>query len=308
MNSLYTLALRQSASIQTDLTALEASYGPSPSSSGTSTPASALNGQITASLAALDRTVDDYDNMARREIVEVKRDKALSRVARFREDYASLRKQHDRTKSSGATQRAAADRDLLFSSSSALGLSSSASMSMSMSNRSSSQNPRYPQSSSSQSSNQQQSQTPPTGSTPFTINMNGDGNGNHPSGAPTYRPNSPYNNSSSNGSGGGGGFGGSIHDNARTKHALGENDFLHSTGATLDQYIAQGQAVLGNLAMQRDMLKGTKRRLLSAANTLGLSRSTIQYIERRTKGDFYILLVGGAFTLFSFYLILKYFG
>ena len=75
MNSLYTLALRQSASIQTDLTALEQSYLPSPS--GTSTPASALNGQITASLAALDRTVDDYDNMARREIVEVKREKAL---------------------------------------------------------------------------------------------------------------------------------------------------------------------------------------------------------------------------------------
>lgn len=79
MNSLYTLALRQSASIQTDLTALEQSYAPSPS--GTSTPASALNGQITASLAALDRTVDDYDSMARREIVDAKREKALRYVS-----------------------------------------------------------------------------------------------------------------------------------------------------------------------------------------------------------------------------------
>lgn len=53
---------------------------------------------------------------------------------------------------------------------------------------------------------------------------------------------------------------------------------------------------------------GTQRRLLSAANTLGLSRETITFIERRTKGDYYILLGGGAFTLLSFYLILRYFG
>lgn len=55
-------------------------------------------------------------------------------------------------------------------------------------------------------------------------------------------------------------------------------------------------------------LPGTQRRLLSAANTLGLSRETITFIERRTKGDYYILLGGGAFTLFCFYLILRYFG
>lgn len=52
----------------------------------------------------------------------------------------------------------------------------------------------------------------------------------------------------------------------------------------------------------------TRTRLLSAANTLGLSRDTIQFIERRTKGDFYILIGGGTFTLVSFYFILKWFG
>ena len=88
---------------------------------------------------------------------------------------------------------------------------------------------------------------PPPQSGPFTINMNGDGNStNGASNGPTYRPNSPFSSE----------FGQSVHNNARTKHALGENDFMHSTGATLDSYIAQGQAVLGNLAMQRDMLKG----------------------------------------------------
>jgi Golgi SNAP receptor complex protein 2 len=37
-----------------------------------------LNGQITASLSALNRTIEDYDNMARREIVEVHKEKAMA--------------------------------------------------------------------------------------------------------------------------------------------------------------------------------------------------------------------------------------
>ena len=151
----------------------------------------------------------------------------------------------------------------------------------------------------------------PTAESPFTINMN------HGS-APRYQPNNPYPPNDS-------GFGASVHNNSRTRSALDDSTFMSSTSATLDAYIAQGSAVLGNLATQRDMLKGlsivsatnrdanqtgtgTKRRLLSAANTLGLSRNTIQYIERRTKGDFYILVAGGTVTLVSFYLILRWFG
>lgn len=42
----------------------------------------------------------------------------------------------------------------------------------------------------------------------------------------------------------------------RTKYALGEHDFLQSTGSTLDGYIALGQATMMNLGNQRDMLKG----------------------------------------------------
>ena len=53
---------------------------------------------------------------------------------------------------------------------------------------------------------------------------------------------------------------------------------------------------------------GTKRRLLSAANTLGLSRSTIQFIDRRTTSDFYILIGGALFTFLCFFLILYYLG
>ena len=77
----------------------------------------------------------------------------------------------------------------------------------------------------------------------------------------------------------------------RTDFALREDDFIKSTGGMLDQYIAQGQAVLMNLGCvqrarsrligrnQRDTLKGTQRRLRSAAVTLGLSRETIRSVR-----------------------------
>lgn len=94
----------------------------------------------------------------------------------------------------------------------------------------------------------------------------------------------------------------------RTNAALSEHDFLSTTSQTLDAYLSQGQAVLSDLASQRDVLKGTQRRLRSAANTLGLSRNTIAFVERRTREDWYILLGGGVVTLVCFYMILKYLG
>ena len=67
----------------------------------------------------------------------------------------------------------------------------------------------------------------------------------------------------------------------RENHALDEHSFLQSTEARLDEFLAQGQEVLNNLVDQRNVLKGTQRRLLDAANTLRLSRDVIGWIERR---------------------------
>lgn len=67
----------------------------------------------------------------------------------------------------------------------------------------------------------------------------------------------------------------------REAFALHEHSFTQNTHAQLDDFIAQGRAVLDNLVDQRNMLKGTQRRLLDAANTLGLSRDVIGWIERR---------------------------
>jgi Golgi SNAP receptor complex protein 2 len=56
---------------------------------------------------------------------------------------------------------------------------------------------------------------------------------------------------------------------------------LQETENSLDQYIAQGRAVLENLVEQKGMLRGTKRKLMGAAETLGFSRETIGWINRR---------------------------
>ena len=67
----------------------------------------------------------------------------------------------------------------------------------------------------------------------------------------------------------------------REQHALHEHSFIQNTDSRLDDFIAQGRAVLDDLVEQRDVLKGTQRRVLDAANTLGLSRDVIGWIERR---------------------------
>jgi Golgi SNAP receptor complex protein 2 len=64
-------------------------------------------------------------------------------------------------------------------------------------------------------------------------------------------------------------------------HALREHTFLQETESRIDEFLAQGREVLDGLVDQRNVLKGTQRRLLDTANTLGLSRDVIGWIERR---------------------------
>lgn len=67
----------------------------------------------------------------------------------------------------------------------------------------------------------------------------------------------------------------------REDYALREHTFLGNSESQIDSFIAQGREVLDNLVDQRNMLKGTHKRLLDAANTLGLSRDVIGWIEKR---------------------------
>lgn len=116
-------------------------------------------------------------------------------------------------------------------------------------------------------------------------------------------PENPYANvtnasmhdSGSAAAGGGGyrdgrGSGGS--DMTRDQHAMREQNFFSQTNSALDEYIARGQAVLGDLGAQRDMLKNTQKRLYSVGNTLGISGDTIRMIERRAREDKWIFWAG----------------
>lgn len=308
MNALYTHALRQTQSITADLALLESSlsrssssggeagssspygsYGnPSPSLQGNGVDTAGLNGQIVASLAALQRTVEDYEGMAKRELVEANKGKAQTRIDRIRNDYKELRSQYDSLKQKQSTQRQEADRASLLSTSIAPAAGGGAMQ----------QRRIVPQASSSSLGGNEspysysQRATPePSTTTRGYLSVGSGSSGN------TLPTSSNYNRASTK----------NLYT-PRTNAALDEGSFINETGNQLDAFIAQGQAILGNLGNQRDILKSTQRRLLSAANTLGLSREVIGFIERRGRGDMAVFLVGSVVTLISFIMIIRYLG
>lgn len=81
---------------------------------------------------------------------------------------------------------------------------------------------------------------------------------------------------------------------------------MASTNAQLDEFLDRGRAVLGDLGQQREVLKGTQRKLYSVGTTLGISGDTIRMIERRAKQDKWIFWAG-IITFFVFcYLVLRF--
>lgn len=128
MNSLYTSGVRQTNSLQADMERLRNGDN-SPALLGEphlllgfvqrdSTNQVFFIGQISASLSAMQRTIDDYDSMTKREIIKAKQEKGQMycyrffwynnnrhdwillnrRVQKFRTDYAELRTQFERLK------------------------------------------------------------------------------------------------------------------------------------------------------------------------------------------------------------------
>ncbi|TFK20790.1 synaptobrevin [Coprinopsis marcescibilis] len=252
MNSLYTAGVRQTSSLQADLERLK---------SGDSS--AALLGQISASLAAFNRTIEDYDAMTKREMIKAKQEKAQMRVSKFRTDYGELRQQFETFKREASVAQAAAQRSELIS-------TSATPMSPSDARR------RF------------QTSYPPPQSTLHP--------GLRPQQGETVSE-SPFRESTSQS-----GF------SSRESHALHEHSFIQDTSDRLDEFLAQGREALDNLVDQRQMLKGTQKRLLDAANTLGLSRNVIGWIEKRSTQDMYIFIVGAILTFVAFGLIWYYIG
>ncbi|KZP18673.1 V-snare-domain-containing protein [Athelia psychrophila] len=248
MNSLYTLGVRQTNSLQSDLERLRNGDN-----------SASLLGQISASLSAMHRTVDDYDSMAKREIIKAKQEKAQMRVQKFRTDYSELRAQFDRIKKDGEAQvRSSQNAAYAALHSSAIPLTPAG------------------------SARQRYTQYPPNSTTPE--------HSESPFRGSTPQPSNPYASMS------------------RENYALNEHSFLETTESRLDEFLAQGRDVLDNLVDQRTMLKGTQKRLLDSANTLGLSRDVIGWIEKRSTQDMYIFFGGAVVTFICFYFIWKYLG
>ncbi|KIY66894.1 V-snare-domain-containing protein [Cylindrobasidium torrendii FP15055 ss-10] len=238
MNSLYTSGTRQTNSILADLEHFR---------NGDSSVF--LQGQIGASLAAMERTIDDYASMAKREMIKAKQEKAQLRIQKLRSDYAEMRTQFEQLKTQAAAKRDEDARAELIAHGGAP----------------SDTRRRFINTPASTSTLPQEL----ISESPFrnpALNMN------------------------------------------REQHALHEHSFIQETESRLDDFLAQGTAVLNDLVDQRNMLKGTQRRLLDAANTIGLSRNVINWIERRSTQDTYIFLAGAVFTFFCFWLIYHYLG
>lgn len=293
--ALYNMALRHASSIQSDLARLESE----PPSSSASV---ALQGQISASLASFHRTVEDYEGMSRREANEAKRDKALERVKKFREDEKGMRGRFSQAKSGGGSNGVAGTaatpsptsipRVGAASSSSAYASSSSA---RAVAGGPSSAHLESPFSLHARNN---------TASSPWSTQAQYGYNAQQEA-----DPLAAYKmNASAQAMFGGGGGPSHYGDSAREGHALREHSFIHQTEQQLDAFIAQGREVWGNLTEQRDILKGTRRKLLDAANTMGLSRTVINAVERRSTQDNAIFAAGVVVTLVCFYYIYKWFG
>ncbi|KAF2658182.1 protein transport protein BOS1 [Lophiostoma macrostomum CBS 122681] len=219
----------------------------------TSSPSPALQGQISASLTSFARTIDDYGKLAQQEPVATKQEKAVERVKTFRGELGDYRERF------GAVRRGVEELQTTHARTELLGRRPH--------HTSTPENP-YSQPNLAASS---------YASSPFAPSSS------QPSNAP-YRPN-PYSASAL-------GSGASADEYTRESHAYREHSFLAQTSSTLDDYLDRGRAVLGDLGQQRDMLKGTQRRLYSVANTLGVSGDTIRMVERRARQDKWIFWAG----------------
>uniref|UniRef100_A0A7R9ZYC0 Golgi SNAP receptor complex member 2 n=1 Tax=Pyrodinium bahamense TaxID=73915 RepID=A0A7R9ZYC0_9DINO len=77
-----------------------------------------------------------------------------------------------------------------------------------------------------------------------------------------------------------------------------EHRSLRDSSTALDDVIDQGQRILGNLVGQNKILKNARRKLLDAANVMGVSASLVSVIDRRQTADKWLVYGGMVFTLF----------
>ncbi|ROW02264.1 hypothetical protein VSDG_02395 [Cytospora chrysosperma] len=259
LNTTFNGALKQSTSIRKELASLSSPPAADPNSpAATSHISPAALGSLSASLTAFQRTIDEYNSLAKQELNQAKQEKAHERIRNFRNELAEYRRSFDALKAARDEALHGQNRNEL------LGRRPYVSAT-----------PENPYAGSSSS-----------GAAATSSSYGGYGGGH-------VRNTSGGAGVGGGGGGGGGGYGmmGS-NDMTREQHALREQNFFAGTNSALDEYIARGQAVLGDLGTQKEMLKNTQKRLYSVANTLGVSGDTIRMIEKRSREDKWIFGAG----------------
>lgn len=224
-----------------------------------------LQGQIQASLTSLSRTIDDYAELAKGELVPTKQEKAMERIKNFRTDLADYRQTFSRLKK---------DRE--------------EAVCKSPSRSPPQTTPKDPQSNKPTPANDPQPHRPLQPSTPPHLHPRKPLRRHRPLPQLPLRP--PFQAQQP------------LHrhphrrpppeEYTREQHAFREQTFMSTTNAALDEYLERGRAVLGDLGQQREMLKGTQKKLYSVANTLGVSGDTIRMVERRARQDKWVFWVG----------------
>lgn len=238
MNVAYNSSLRLGKAIRHELNNLADKQAPTP----------AEIGNVSASLSSFGKTIDDYNALARQEIVPKKQEEAIERVRKFRADLSTFRTELDALKQARDSMQHQSNRtDLL-------------------------------------------GQRRPYNATPENPYAG------NPYAAQEQPSQQQQQQNLSLASG----------DNARENHALREQNFFSSTNTALDEYIARGQAVLGDLGQQRETLKSTQKRLYGVANTLGISGDTIRMVERRAREDKWIFFAGVIFFFVFCWLVIHY--
>lgn len=235
-NTTFNRALKQSTTIRKDLSNLSsqplaAAGSTDPSSS--SYPASILSpaalGSLSASLTAFQKTIDEYNSLAKQELNPAKQDKATERIRNFRTELSEYRKEFDALKTARDEGLHSQNRAELLG------------------------------------------RRPYVTATPENPYANTGGGGASSSafgsgyggGAGAGGSSSSHaRNTSGGGAGAGSGYAMGSGDVTREQHALREQNFFSSTNSALDEYIARGQAVLGDLGEQREMLKNTQKKYM----------------------------------------------
>ncbi|KAI9336253.1 hypothetical protein BD770DRAFT_401780 [Pilaira anomala] len=104
MNSLYNNALKQSHALQKDLDKFQSGQDAS----------AGFQGQISVSFNALQRHIDEYENLAKRELIPVKKETALTRVGKFRQDLQEMKVRFEAIKKNLETLQNEQNRDNLL--------------------------------------------------------------------------------------------------------------------------------------------------------------------------------------------------